>query len=75
MIPLYKYCDSPASDRIYGEALEPPIWRPCDNPDCYNKIRDGEEFYEHDGMKICDACARKYAFKLFLQQAKRKVAE
>jgi hypothetical protein len=70
---LDKYCNSSASDRFKGEALEPPLWDYCEN--CGGRIFEGEEYYEHDSMRICDRCARRYAWGVFLLQAKRRTAE
>lgn len=60
------------TDRFYGEALSPPLWEYCEY--CGSKIYDGEEYYDHNDMRICDRCARRYAWSLFSQEAKRKTA-
>ncbi len=56
-------------DRFYGEAAEPPVVMRCGY--CGRPVRDGEDYYIHDGTDICDACVRRYAWTQFLQTARR----
>ena len=69
---LDRYCNSSASDRFHGEYTSPPLWEHCEY--CGAKIYDGEEYYDHDGLHVCDGCAKRYAWRLFLQDAKRRTA-
>jgi hypothetical protein len=69
---LSDYCNSSASDRFHGEALDPPIALHCSH--CGDPIYDGQEYYDFDGTDICDACAWAYAFELFEQEANRRTA-
>lgn len=59
-------------DRFCGEANEPPVVKRCGY--CGRFIRDGEDYYLHDGISVCDACVRRYAWALFMQTARRRVA-
>jgi hypothetical protein len=59
-------------DRFSGEAAEPPVVMRCGY--CGRPVRDGEEYYTHDDINICDMCVRRYAWALFMQTARRRSA-
>ncbi len=48
------------------DAGETPLWGWCDF--CGGRIHLGEEYYEDEDMRICTACARRYAWLHFLQR-------
>ena len=60
------------ADRFSGEAAEPPTVMRCGY--CGRPIRAGEDYYLHDGLTVCDACVRRYAWALFMQTARRRPA-
>ena len=55
-----------------AEETEPIIQYYCEY--CGNPIRIGEEYYKHNDMPICTGCAKRYAWSLFLAEAKLKTA-
>lgn len=58
--------------RFTGEAEEPPIRFYCDY--CGKAIREGCKYYRHDTWRICDDCARRFAWTQFLLTSQREIA-
>jgi hypothetical protein len=59
-------------ERFCGEAAEPPVVMRCGY--CGRPIRDGEAYFDHDDINVCDACVRRYAWALFMQTARCRSA-
>lgn len=59
-------------DRFWGEASEPPVWGCCDY--CGGFIYMGGDYWTHEGLRVCEDCAQRYAFAVFEQQAARQTA-
>lgn len=68
----HTYYHSSASDRFGGEAEDAPEILKCGYTG--QPICEGETYYEHDGMVICQDAAKRYAWNEFLHQAKVKTA-
>lgn len=60
-------------DRFTGEAEEPPVAFYCEY--CGNAIHESEQYYEHDGLAICNDCSQRYAWSVFLDESTVKTAE
>lgn len=60
-------------DRFIGEALEPPVLFYCEF--CGNGIHESEQYFEHDGVTVCNDCAQRYAWSVFLDEAKVRTAQ
>lgn len=58
--------------RFAGEAAEPPVLLFCGY--CGAGIRHGCGYYLHDALAVCDACASRYAWARFIEQAQRACA-
>lgn len=59
-------------DRFSGEFTEPPMWGHCEY--CGSAIHLGGDYWVHDGLCICDDCAKRYAWTVFTIQAHRQTA-
>ncbi len=62
-----------SSARFCGEAEQPPAAFYCDY--CGGMVCQGCGYYSYETLRICDGCARRFAWTQFLQMAKRDIAK
>ena len=60
-------------DRFTGEVQEPPVWGFCDY--CGNDINEGDQYREHNGLKICGDCEKRYAYNTFIDESTVRTAQ
>jgi len=59
-------------DRFWGESGQPRLLWYCEY--CGGGIYEGEEYFEHEGLRICSDCEGRYALAMFEEQAVKKTA-
>lgn len=59
-------------DRFWGEADSPQLLGYCEY--CGADIYEFDGYFEHEGLRVCDDCADRYAWAVFEERAVRKTA-
>lgn len=60
-------------DRFEGEAEPLDVMFHCDYCGC--RVDQGGGYYEYETLRICDSCARRFAWAEFLQLSKKRSAK